>query len=171
MLSLIFSLWLLNSRTSVDSLLISTNNNHLNFEKDSLLLVDVAYKNNNKQKFRIRRLTSTHNGDICMTQEWTILIFHKEFNNSNDSLYSPPVALCHLRDEPYIILRKDQEYHYKLLLNFKYVQKGDPGTYITNHDFGEYHFQLVLKMKDNRTMKDLDSIRSNKIKIFYTQEK
>jgi hypothetical protein len=170
MLSLIFSLWLLNSSVSGDSLLISTNNYHLNIDKDSLLSVDVAYKNNNKQKFRIRRLTSTHNGEICMTQEWTILIYHKEFSDSKDSLYSPPTALCHLRDEPYIILRKDDEYHYKLLLNFKYVQKGDRETYITNRNFGEYQLQLVLKMKDNRTMKDLDSIGSNKIKIFYTRE-
>jgi hypothetical protein len=171
MLSLIFSLWLLNSSISGDSLLISTNNNHLNFDKDSLLSLDVVYKNTNKQKFRIRRLTSTHNGEICTTQEWTILIYHKEFNDSVDSLYSPPGALCHLRDEPYIFLRKDEEYHYKLLLNFKYFQKGDRGTYITNHSFGEYQLQLVLTMKDNRTMKNLDSIGSNKIKIFYTRDK
>ena len=169
MVSLIFSLWLLNSSISGDSLLISANNNHLNY-KDSLLLVDVAYKNNNRQKFRIRRLTSTNNGEICMTQEWTILIYHKEISDSVDSLYSPPTALCHLRDEPYIILRKDEEYHYKLLLNFKYVQKGDRGTYNVNHDFGEYQLQLLLKMKDNRTMKDLDSILSNKIMIFYTRD-
>jgi hypothetical protein len=168
MLSLIFSLWFLNSSISGDSLVISTNNNHLNFDKDSLLSVDVGYKNTNKQKFKIRRLTSTHRGEICMTQEWTILIYHKESGNSIDSLYSPPAALCNLIDEPYIILRKDEVYHYKLLLNFKYVQRGDRGTYIINHDFGEYQLQLLLKMKDLRTMKDLDSIRSNKIKIFYT---
>ena len=170
MFGLIFSLWLLNSSISGDSLLISTDNNHLNFDKDSLLSINVSYKNETKQKFRIRRLTSTHKGEICMTQEWSILLYHKELNDSNYSLYSPPSALCNQRDEPYLILKKDEKYHYKLLINFKYVQKGDLDTYFINHDFGEYQIQLLLKMKDNRTMKDLDSIRSNKIKIFYTSD-
>jgi hypothetical protein len=160
---LLLSFFILCSSISLDTITINTKVNNLNFSKDSLLALDVSIINVNKRNLKIRKLTSNYKGEICMTQEWSVIIYHKD-SYSNDSIYSPPSALCHLRDEPYIYLKKNDEYRYCLLLNFKYVVKLNDETYHPNCDFGEYKLQLLLKMKDN------DVISSNIIKISYSPD-
>lgn len=164
MIGLLIYLCLFNSSISNDSLLISADNYFLNINKDSLLVLDVSFKNLNEKKFIIRRLTSTYKGAICFTNEWIILICHKDFNNK-ECKYTPHLILCNLIEDPNIILRKNKEYHVSLRINFKNVYKEDNILFpAPNHDFGEYEIQLILKMKDK------EEIKSNKIKIMYNDE-
>jgi hypothetical protein len=161
MISLLLSLCIINN-LSCDSLSISTNYYNLNSSKDSMLYIDVVFKNVNRKKFLIRKLNSTSKGDVCVTQEWAVLIYHNDINDSKDSLYSPPTVQCHLREEPYLILRKNEEYYYKLLINFKNIEKGDFSSFTSlNYDSGEFEIQLILKMENT------DTIKSNRIKINY----
>lgn len=162
MISFLLYLCLFNSSISCDSLSVSANNYSLTINKDSLLVLDVSIKNENKHKFVIRRLISTCKGEICFTKEWTILICHKDFNDNKEYQYTPLLAFCSPIEDPDIILRKNEEYRFSLLINFKHVYKENDVCFPSpNHDFGEYEIQLSLKM-NNR-----DIINSNKIKISY----
>jgi len=158
---LLFYINILNVSFSDGYLSIQTDSSLLNSNKDSFLYLDVSFKNINEKKFIIRRLKSDPKGKICATYEWSLFIYHKDDNDQ----CIPPLSFCNEKEKPYIVLRKNAEYHSVLVINFKHIYKVNSYYYpIPNHDFGEYEIQLVLKMKGR------DSINSNKIKIFYTDQ-
>jgi hypothetical protein len=136
-----------------DTLYISTNNKILNFSSDSLLKLEVLFKNYNKKTIRHIELWSNSRGLVCRSPMWSILITKIDSNQQ----YEPPILLCNGVPEGNV--RKNEEYKFYLTVNFKYINK-PTSIPALNHDYGEYTFQLILKDKT-------DLIRSNTITILF----
>ena len=74
--------------------------------------------------------------------------------------YEPPLLLCH--GAPESVLRENEEYRYKLRINFKWVFKPYGYHFPANHDFGVYTVKLILRTKT-------EVIESNTIQILYKE--
>lgn len=151
---LLFSFLFLNRLLPSDSLIIRTDNPYLNVHQDSILFLDVTYKNNSKSELRFAKIVPFTEGVICTNYQWDYKIIR------NDTVYYPPLALCRLID-PYIIIGKSRSYHFVVSINFKKLYNKYNKNLSSNYDFGEY--QIYFSCKPFKR----DIIYSNKIRVFY----
>ncbi len=142
-------------RTGNDTLIISANKSMINKSTDSLLQLEVILKNDSKIPIRNFEIYSNSRGEICLPPTWSMIITKIDSNQQ----YEPPLLLCH--GVPGGVLRKNEEYRYKLKMNFKWVFKRYALPEL-NNDYGEYSIQLLFKTKT-------EVINSNTIKILYKE--
>ena len=106
-------------------------------------------------------MKSPRQGYICVDPRLIILISREQEKNT----YEAPYLLCHRYDKPEIRVKKGQEYHFPLSMNFKYVFAEDkyPLLQTINQDYGEYKIQFLLSTEEN------DTIRSNILKVNFNR--
>lgn len=144
-------------------LTISTANPYLNSYQDSILFIDVSIINEKDKKLKIPKIISSSKGFICATQAWKVLIVATNIDSTKQS-YTPEFAQCHLKTKPYLTIRKNEEYHTRLQINFNTVQEGDlVSASLLNHS-GEFELEFALQIEG------MNIVHSNKIKIIYNYD-
>jgi hypothetical protein len=130
---------------------IESDNLFLTASQDSILTLKITVRNESKNKIKLAKLFLGEYEMPCYSPTWRFKIYSLDSCKKNS--YSLPFQSCFTGGKMWIILRNNEEYCSKVLINFKFLHRdGSPYTdqRISNRDFGEYELQLRIKISEDK---------------------
>jgi len=142
-------------------LTITVKNSNLNYQKDSILYLNVSVNNLTDRKLIIPNIKNARPGMICSLPTFDFKITYQNPNENQKLLYGSPFAMCHLF-KPDITIKKNEIINFPISIDFKHLRKGDSiFSDGENNNFGVYEIYLTLRSNKDKVY------QSNNVTVIY----